>query len=121
MNDILLAGTKNDEIANLKSKLHANFDMKDLGDASHILGIHIVQNREKKLLFLSQLELIGKVLMHFNMEGGKVWSTPLFSYVKLSLNDYPKCDAKRVDMVKVPYCSCGWQSYVCNDLFKAKY
>ena len=64
--------------------------MKDLGDASHILGMHIVQNREKKVLFLSQLEYIGKVLMHFNMEGGKVQSTLLPSFLKLSLNDCPK-------------------------------
>ena len=36
------AGTNIDEIATLKSKLNENFDMGDLGDASHILGMHIV-------------------------------------------------------------------------------
>ena len=34
-----------------------------------------------------------------------VWSTPLPSYVKLSLNYCSKSDAKRIDMAKVPYCS----------------
>ena len=53
VDDMLLAGTNIDEIANLKSKLNENFDMKDLGDASHILGMRIVQNRDKKVLFLS--------------------------------------------------------------------
>ena len=43
--------------------------------------------------------------MHFNMERGKVWSNPLASYVKLSLNDCPTSDAKWVNMAKVPYSS----------------
>ena len=43
--------------------------------------------------------------MHFNMEGGKLRSTPLPSYEKLILSDCPKSDAKRADMAKVPYCS----------------
>ena len=71
VDDMLLAGTNIDEIATLKSKLNENFDMKDLGDASHILGMRIVRNRDKKVLFLSQSEYIGKVLKHFNMEEGK--------------------------------------------------
>ena len=39
---MLLVGTNIDEIATLKSKVNENFGMKDLGDASHILGMHIV-------------------------------------------------------------------------------
>ena len=68
VDDMLLAGTNIDEIANLKSKLNENFDMKDLGDASHILGMHILQNRDKKVLFLSQSEYIDKVLKRSNMD-----------------------------------------------------
>lgn len=37
----------------LQEKLHDNFDMKDLGEASHILGMRIKQDRDKKLLYLS--------------------------------------------------------------------
>ena len=50
---MLLVGTNINELAALKSKLNDIFDMKDLGDASHILGMHIVQDRDKKLLYLS--------------------------------------------------------------------
>ena len=50
VDDMLLAGKNIDEIATMKSKLNENFDMKDLGDASHILGMHIVRNRDKKVL-----------------------------------------------------------------------
>ena len=37
------------------------------------------------------------------MSEDKVWSAPLPSYLKLSLSDFPKLDADRVDMAKVPY------------------
>ena len=56
------------------------------------------------------------------MEGGKALSTPLPSYVKLSLNDSPKSDAEKVEMAKVPYSSAAnWQSNVCNDIYEARY
>ena len=51
---MLLVGTNIDELAALKEKLNDNFDMKDLGDASHILGKRIERDRDKKLLYLSQ-------------------------------------------------------------------
>ena len=38
---MLIACKHRDDVIALTSKLHANFDMKDLGDASHILGMHI--------------------------------------------------------------------------------
>ena len=68
VDDMLLAGTNIDELAALKAKLNDSFDMKDLGDENHILGMHIVQDSYKKLLYLSQIEYIVKVLKHFNME-----------------------------------------------------
>ena len=37
-----MLSTNIDELAALKSKLNDSFEMKDLGDASHILGMHIV-------------------------------------------------------------------------------
>ena len=37
------------------------------------------------------------------MEGGKIVSFPIASYLKLCHNDYPKSDAKKDEMAKVPY------------------
>ena len=98
VNDMLLASTNINGLATLKSKLNENFDMKDLGDASHILGMCIVQERDKKLLYLSQIEYIEKVLKHFDMEGGKALSTPLPPYVKLCKNDSPKLMQRRLKL-----------------------
>ena len=71
VDDMLIAGKNIHERDALKSKVNATFDMKDLGEANHILGMHIVQKRDKKLLFLSQSRYIDKVLKSFNMEGGR--------------------------------------------------
>ena len=47
VDDMLLAGTNINELAALKAKLNNSFGMKDLGDASHILGMRIEQDRDK--------------------------------------------------------------------------
>ena len=105
VDDMLLAGQHSDELAALQSKLNDTFDMKDLGDANHILGMRIKRDRSKRLLYLSQTEYIAKVLKRFNMEEGKALTTPLPPYVKLSLDDCPKSDEQRAEMAKVPYSS----------------
>ena len=49
VDDMLLARSNIDELATLQSKLHNSFDMKDLGNANHILGMHIMWDRTKRL------------------------------------------------------------------------
>ena len=41
VDDMLIAGHSKKDIAHIKQKLFRQFDMKDLGDANHILGMHI--------------------------------------------------------------------------------
>ena len=50
------------EIDALKMGLHKTFDMKDLGDANHILGMRIIRDRNQKSLYLSKKEYIDNVL-----------------------------------------------------------
>ena len=71
VDDMLIAGKDIHALDSLKQSLHGSFDMKDLGDANHILGMRILRNRSKGVLFLSQEEYISIVLQCFNMEGGK--------------------------------------------------
>ena len=101
VDDMLFAQSSMEAMATLQSKLNDTFDMKDLGNANHILGMRIIHDRHKQFLYLSQTEYIDKVLM----EGGKTMSIPLASYVKLCLNDCPKSDANKAEMAKVPYSS----------------
>ena len=42
VDDMLIAGKSSIDMNALKARLHKTFDMKDLGDANHILGMWIV-------------------------------------------------------------------------------
>ena len=47
------------------------FSLKDLGEATYILGIKIYRDRSKRLLGLSQSTYIDKMLKRFSMEQSK--------------------------------------------------
>ena len=102
---MLIAGRQLAEISTLKSKMAKAFDMKDMGEASHILGMCIQRDRSKKILYLSQTTYIDKVLQCFNMDRGKALSCPLPSYVKLSKHDCLVSDEDKGEMNKLPYAS----------------
>jgi hypothetical protein len=67
VDDILLASSDVNLLLETKKLLSSNFDMKDLGEASFILGIEIHRDRRKRVLELSQRSYLEKVLKKFNM------------------------------------------------------
>jgi len=52
----------------VKVWLTSNLDMKDLGEASYILGIKLHHDRRNRMIGLSQVSYIDKLLEHFSME-----------------------------------------------------
>ena len=60
VDDILLAGNDKLMIETTKEWLSSTFDMKDMGEASYVLGVKIVRDRSKRLLSLSQETYIKK-------------------------------------------------------------
>ena len=62
MDDILLASSDVNLLLETKKFLSSNFDMKDLGEASFILGIEIHRDRRRGVLGLSQKAYLEKVL-----------------------------------------------------------
>ena len=79
--------------------------MKDLGEASFILGIKIYRDRSKRLLGLSQSSYIDKVLKRFSMQDSKCVSVPFRSGIHLSLGMSPKTPDEIERMNRVPYAS----------------
>ncbi|KAH9684683.1 DNA (cytosine-5)-methyltransferase [Citrus sinensis] len=77
VDDMLIACNKKEEIKKLKVELSTEFEMKDLGAATKILGMQIIRDRESKVLYLSQADYVKRVLTKFNMEDSKPVSTPL--------------------------------------------
>ena len=67
MDDILLASSDVSLLQETKKFLSSKFDMKDLGEASYVLGIEIHQDRRKGVLGRSQKAYIEKVLKKFSM------------------------------------------------------
>jgi hypothetical protein len=67
VDDILLASSDVNLLLETKKFLSSNFDMKDLGEASFILGIKIHRDRRNGVLGLSQKTYLEKVLKKFNM------------------------------------------------------
>lgn len=54
VDDILLATNSQSLLSETKSFLQRNFEMKDLGEATYVLGIEIKRDRRRGLLGLSQ-------------------------------------------------------------------
>ena len=84
VDDMLIAGSSMREINNLKTRLCAAFEMKDLGSVKQILGMRISQDRFAGTLNLSQEFYIQKVLSRFRVNDAKPRTTPLANHFKLS-------------------------------------
>ena len=72
VDDMLIVGQDTRKIGSLKKALGKLFSMKDLGPAKQILGMHIVRNRTKQVLWLSQEKYPTKILVRFNMSEAKL-------------------------------------------------
>ena len=70
-NDILLIGNDVGVMSSVKIWLSSQFDMKDLGEASYILGIKLWQDQKNRMLDLSQVGYIDKILARFSMQISK--------------------------------------------------
>ena len=71
VDDILLIGNDIPALQRIKVWLSSQFSIKDLGEASYILGMRIYRDRSKRLLGLSQSMYIDTVLKRFSMENSK--------------------------------------------------
>jgi hypothetical protein len=101
----LLIGNDIPMLLSVKTYLENSFSMKDLGEASYILGIKIYRNRSKKLIGLSQSTYIDKVLNRFNMKDSKKGFLPISHSISLSKSQCPMTRDERERMNNIPYAS----------------
>ncbi|KAL4335653.1 hypothetical protein GQ457_07G001670 [Hibiscus cannabinus] len=97
VDDILLAGNDIGLLHETKRFLSKHFEMKDLGDASFVLGIEIHRDRSRGILGLSQKNYIDKVLKRFSMQNSKLMDTPVAKGDKFwySDSDFAGCQDSR--------------------------
>jgi len=80
-----------------------NFEMKDLDDASFVIGTQIHQDRSQGILGLSQRSYVEKVLKRFGMHDCKSFDTLVTKGDKFSLNQCPKGNLKIQELQKTLY------------------
>ncbi|GKF47470.1 retrotransposon protein, putative, ty1-copia subclass [Tanacetum coccineum] len=72
VDDILIMGNNIPMLQDVKSWLGKCFSMKDLGEATYILGIKIYRDRSKRLIGISQSAYIDKILKRIKIENSKM-------------------------------------------------
>ena len=105
VDDMLIACKQKEEIDKLKVELSTEFEMKDLGATTKILGMQIIKDSDSKTLYLSQADYVKNVLTKFNMEDSKHVTTPLSAHFQLSKSLEPTTDDDLHYMRKIPYSS----------------
>jgi len=103
VDDILIAGNNKEMIDTTKKWLSSNFEMKDMGKASYVLGVKIIRDRAKRLLGLTQETYIKKMLERYHMEDSKPMNTPVDKSLSLSCDMCPKTLEEKDKMSRVPY------------------
>ena len=63
----MIVGQDTRKIRSLKKALGRSLAMKDFGPSKYILGMHIVRDRTKKVLWLSQEKYVTKILERLDM------------------------------------------------------
>ena len=105
VNDILLASRDLGLFHETKKFLLKNFEMKDLGNASFVLGIQILQDQSQGILQLLQKSYIKKVLNRFDMKDCSMGGMPVAKGDKFSLTHCPRNNLEIEEMQKIPYAS----------------
>ena len=105
VDDILLATNDTDLLIETKQLLFSHFDMKDLKEASYVLGIQILCNKLSAIMRLSQQTYIERILKKFNMKSCSSGKTPIVKGDRFSKSQYPQNDIERDRMKAIPYFS----------------
>ena len=105
MDDILLASSDKNLLYETKEFLSSNFDMKDLGDVSYVLGIEIHRDRSKGALGLSQKAYVEKVHKRYNMHKCSGTAAPVVKGDKFGQFQNPRNQLEIDQMRTIPYAS----------------
>ncbi len=109
VDDLILITESMESMKEMKLALKKRYKMKDMGELSYILGISVIQDKEKNCVFLHQKHYIEAILQKYGMHDANPVATPTDANVKL----------KRNDGVSKPVNSSTYQSMVGSLLYAA--
>lgn len=88
-----------------KEFLSKNLQIKDVSEASYVIGIEIFQNRAQGLLELSQKTYINKLLERFRIKKCLLSIVPIKKGDTFNLMQCLKNELKHAQMEMIPYAS----------------
>jgi uncharacterized protein with ParB-like and HNH nuclease domain len=103
VDDILLASSDVSLLLETKKFLSSKFDMKDLSEASFVLGIKIHRDRSKGVLGQSQKAYIEKILKKFYMHKCSPSPAPIVKGDRYGDLECPRNQYEIDQMKSVPY------------------
>jgi hypothetical protein len=103
VDDMLLASNCRSFLDGFKAALSKHFEMKDLGEAHHFLGMHITRDRPKRLLQINQTAFLEQIPNETKMSDCWPASTPLVPGVSLSKASSPLTNAEKQQFTHLPY------------------
>ncbi|KAL0287108.1 UNVERIFIED_CONTAM: Retrovirus-related Pol polyprotein from transposon TNT 1-94 [Sesamum angustifolium] len=105
LDDILLIGNDVKMLGDIKAWLSTQFSIKDMGEASYILGIKIYRDRFERMLGLMQSSHIEKVLKIFKWENSNRGFLPMRHRIRLSKKQSSKTNEELKKISDIPYVS----------------
>ncbi|GKA83208.1 putative RNA-directed DNA polymerase [Tanacetum coccineum] len=105
VNDIIIMGNHIPSLQSVKDYLGKCFAMKDLGEASFILGIKIYRDRSKRLIGLGQNAYMDKILKRYKMDNSKCSHIPMQERLDLNKSQGAQTPKEVNRMKNVPYAS----------------
>ena len=103
VDDILIIENDIPMLQSVKTWLSSKFSMKDLGEATYILGMKNYRDRSKRLLGLSQSTYIDTMLKWFSMKNFKKGYLPIGHRISLSKRDCLTTPQERERMGRILY------------------
>ena len=105
VDDILLATNDKGFLHKVKQFIFENFDIKDMGVATYVIGIKIHRDRFQGFLGLSQETYINKVLERFRMKDCSPSIAPILKGDRFNLDWCTKNDLEWEQIKNIPYTS----------------
>lgn len=101
--DKLVASSDRKRLKKIKRWLVSQFDIKDMGKASYILGVKILWIHSRWTLGLSLMMYIRKILKSFKMSKEKPVDIAITKNHGFNLKYCPQTPIDRARMVAIPY------------------
>ncbi|GJV42327.1 retrotransposon protein, putative, ty1-copia subclass [Tanacetum coccineum] len=105
VDDIIIMGNHIPSLQSVKDYLGKCFAMKDLGEATFILGIKIYRDRSKRLIGLGQNAYMDKILKRYRMDNSKRGHIPMQERLDLNKTQGASTPEEVKRMQNVPYAS----------------